>query len=143
MIRLPKALYDKIVNAAVSASTEEICGLLGGEICGGEKTVKEIYFLENTEHSDMHFTVNPKEQLDAVRAMRKCGLAPLGNFHSHPKAPPVPSAEDRRLAYDSEASYLILSLLSTPCLRAFCLDNGTLIEEELTIGEQDTFRGTA
>lgn len=133
MISLPKSLYVKIVDTAMSVCDEEICGLLSGEICGGKKMVKDIYFLENIEHSDTHFTVKVTEQLDCVRDMRKKGLVPLGNFHSHPKSPPVPSEEDKRLAYDSEASYIIVSPFNKPCIKAFCIDKGIFTEEELTI----------
>lgn len=132
MIQLPESIYNKMLNAAVSSS-EEICGLLGGEISDGVKLIRKIYFLENTEHSGTHYSVNPKEQLDAVRDMRKSGLIPIGNFHSHPKSPSIPSEEDIRLAYDYDAVYLILSPLNKPYLRAFCIENGQFVGEELTI----------
>lgn len=132
MIRLSESIYERMFNAAVSSS-EEICGLLGGELRGSEKLVKKVYFLENTEHSDVHYSANPKEQLDAVRNMRKSGLIPIGNFHSHPHSPSVPSEEDIRLAYDHDAVYLILSPSNKPYLRAFCIDNGQFIGEELII----------
>lgn len=132
MIRLPEGIYRRMLDAAVSSS-EEICGLLGGEIRGAKKLVKKIYFLENTEHSDAHYSVNPKEQLDAVRDMRKSGLIPIGNFHSHPKSTSEPSGEDIRLAYDHDTAYLILSPLNKPYLRAFCIDNGQFVGEELII----------
>ena len=133
MIKLPKGLYMKILNYAKSALPEEACGLLGGEIRGEEKTVKSIYFLENTDHSCAHFSVNSAEQFNAVRSMRSSGTIPLGNFHSHPDAPPLPSNEDKLYADDCNASYLILSLINEPCLKSFHIADGTLIEEELII----------
>lgn len=132
MIQLTESIYKKMLNAAVSSS-EEICGLLGGEIQDGVKLIRKIYFLENTEHSDKHYSVNPKEQLDAVRDMRKLELIPIGNFHSHPQSSSMPSEEDMRLAYDHDMTYLILSPLNKPYLRAFCIDNGQFIGEELII----------
>lgn len=54
--------------------------------------------------------MNPKDQLNAVKDMRAKGYVPLGNFHSHPESPSRPSEEDKRLAYDKDASYMIISL---------------------------------
>lgn len=105
MIRPPKSFYSQIVEAAKSGRPEEICGLLGGIVSGDEKTAKEIYFLENIDHSNEHFSMNPKEQLEAIKDMRSKGLIPLGNFHSHPESPSRSSEEDKRLAYDRTASY--------------------------------------
>jgi proteasome lid subunit RPN8/RPN11 len=135
VIKLPKDFYNKIVEAAKSGRPEEICGLLGGEINGSDKIAKEIYFLENIDHSNEHFSMNPKEQLEAVKDMRSKGLVPLGNFHSHPESPSRPSEEDKRLAYDKNASYLILSLMDIyePVLKSFHIENGVSTEEELIL----------
>lgn len=56
--------------------------------------------------------------------MRANGLKPLGNWHSHPESPSRPSEEDKRLAYDSSASYLILSLMDreNPVLNSFHIE---------------------
>ncbi len=137
MIKLPKSFYDEIVEAAKSGRPEEICGLIGGTVSGDEKTAEEIYFLENIDHSNEHFSMNPKEQLEAVKDMRSKGLVPLGNFHSHPESPSRPSEEDKRLAYDKTASYLILSLMDIyePVLKSFRIVDGVSTEEELVIEE--------
>ena len=68
--------------------------------------------------------------------MRASGLQPLGNWHSHPETPSRQSEEDKRLAYDSNASYLILSLMDdeNPVLRSFHTDserNSTAEELEI------------
>ena len=54
---------------------------------------------------------------------------------SHPASPSRPSAEDKRLAFDSSASYLIISLQNykQPILKSFHIENGQAIEEEITI----------
>mgnify|MGYP000261358964 CR=1 FL=1 len=38
---------------------------------GDEREVKEIYVLENIDHSNEHFTMDPKDRLDAVKDMRQ------------------------------------------------------------------------
>lgn len=138
MIRISKTFYNQIVEVAKSGRPEEICGLLGGVVNERTKIVKEIYFLENIDHSNEHFSMNPKEQLEAVKDMRKKGLVPLGNFHSHPESPSRPSEEDKRLAYDKTASYMILSLqnIYEPVLKSFSIADGVSTEEDMIIEEE-------
>ncbi len=133
MIRLPKKFYGIISDAALKGRPEEICGLIGGIKEGNVREVKEIYILENIDHSNEHFTMDPKEQLKAVKDMRKKGIVPLGNFHSHPESPSRPSKEDKRLAYDSEASYMIISLMNEnePVLKSFRIIGDVSSEEEI------------
>lgn len=137
MIKLSKELYKRIENAALSGRPEEICGLIGGMVEGEVKTIKEVYHLENIDHSKEHFSMNPKEQLEAVKDMRKKGYVPLGNFHSHPESPSRPSEEDKRLAYDRTASYMIISVMDedNPVLNSFCIDGDNVTKEELIIEE--------
>ena len=92
-VRLPKELYERILEAAKNVFPEEACGLIGGTEENGMRDIKEIYVLENIDHSNEHFTMAPKEQLAAVKDMRQKGFKPLGNFHSHPESPSRPSDE--------------------------------------------------
>ena len=82
-----------------------------------------------------HFSLDPKEQLEAIKDMRKNGFVPLGNWHSHPESPSRPSEEDKRLAFDSKASYMILSLMDreNPVLNSFKITGDTAEKEELVI----------
>ena len=135
MIVLPKSFYDVILDTAKKGRPEEICGLIGGIKNSDEREVKEIYVLENIDHSNEHFSLDPKEQLAAVKDMRANGLVPLGNWHSHPESPSRPSEEDKRLAYDSKASYMILSLMEPekPVLNSFHIEGDVSTKEELVI----------
>ncbi|MBQ8787120.1 MAG: M67 family metallopeptidase, partial [Oscillospiraceae bacterium] len=121
MITISKNDYEKILTHAESVLPEEACGLIAGEITDEGKIIKKVYLLTNIDHSNEHFSLDPKEQLAAIKDMRANGLLPLGNWHSHPESPSRPSEEDKRLAYDSKASYLILSLLDreNPVLNSF------------------------
>ena len=131
MIKLSKADYNKLVAHAVSELPDEACGLIAGTVDGENKEIKKIYLLSNIDHSNEHFSLDPKEQLAAVKDMRQNGFVPLGNWHSHPESPSRPSDEDKRLAYDSKASYMILSLMDreNPVLNSFKI-NGTASEKE-------------
>ena len=109
-IHLKETDYKKILEHAKSNYPEEACGLIAGLIKNGEKFIEEVYLLENVDHSREHFTIAPQDQLKTIKDIRKKQLQPLGNWHSHPDTPSRQSDEDIRLAVDSSASYIILSL---------------------------------
>ena len=107
-----------------------------GEEFINAKYIKKVYLLTNLDASNEHFSMNPKEQFEAVKDMRANGYKLLGNFHSHPESPSRPSEEDKRLAYDSKVYYLILSLMDieNPVLNAFIIDEEKNVsKEELVI----------
>ena len=135
MIKLSKADYNKIIAHAESELPNEACGLIAGNIDGENKEIKKVYFLTNTDHSNEHFSLDPREQLAAVKDMRKNGFVPLGNWHSHPESPSRPSDEDKRLAYDSKASYMILALMDreNPVLNSFKISSSQAEKEEFII----------
>jgi proteasome lid subunit RPN8/RPN11 len=135
MIRLAASDYEKIIAHAEKELPDEACGLIAGEISGNDKIIKKVYLLTNIDHSNEHFSLDPKEQLAAVKDMRANGLIPLGNWHSHPESPSRPSEEDKRLAYDSKASYMILSLMDreNPVLNSFKIEGVNAEKEELVI----------
>ncbi len=138
MLKLSKENYDKIVRHALEGLPNEACGLIGGELTEEGKMVREVYLLRNLDESREHFSMDPVEQLKAVKDLRSKGYVLFGNFHSHPETPARPSEEDKRLAYDPKASYLILSLQDkdVPVLKAFQI-HGTDTEQEEIILEEE------
>ncbi len=134
MIKLPKEFYEQILAHAKKELPNEACGLIAGVIEDGNKIIKKVYLLTNVDHSNEHFSLDPKEHLAAIKDMRANQIAPLGNWHSHPESPSRPSEEDKRLAYDPKASYMILSLeKETPVLNSFHIENNAVTKEELII----------
>ena len=133
-IRMHYRIYDSIVAYAKEHLPEEACGLVAGTENDGKIEVKKIYYLENKDHATDHFILDPKDQMEAIKDMRKEGLKPLGNWHSHPESPSRPSVEDIKLAYDSKASYMILSLMAeNPVLNSFHIEDGQYEKEDLRI----------
>lgn len=139
-ITIKESDFNRIYEHALSVAPDEACGLIAGtDTDEGVREIKKVYILENTDHTNEHFTIDPREQLKAVKDIRTQGLMPLGNWHSHPETPSRPSEEDKRLANDSRASYLILSLekKGEPVLNAFHIEgeqgNKTVRKEELII----------
>ncbi len=132
MIYLTKDDYNLILSHAKNNLPEEACGLLGGVIDGENKYIKKVYLLENTDHSNEHFTMSPQAQLQSIKDMRQNGYTLLGNWHSHPESPSRPSEEDKRLAMDPKIRYLILSLMDkeNPVLNAFIIDKDKNVSKE-------------
>lgn len=135
MIRISEENYRKIIEYATEHLPNEACGLIAGKLDGEDKRIEKVYFLTNIDASNEHFSLDPKEQLAAIKDMRGLGYVLLGNWHSHPETPSRPSEEDKRLAYDKNASYLILSLADRkqPDLNSFHIENGKANKEDLMI----------
>ena len=123
--------YEKMIAYAEKQAPIEACGLLGGRIEGDVKIIKKVFYLTNTDHSPEHFSLAPQEQFAVVRELRAEGWVLLGNWHSHPASPSRPSEEDKRLAFDPRASYLILSLAAEkPVLHSFRVDSEKKVTRE-------------
>ena len=134
MLYLNKADYEKILSHCVEGLPNEACGLIGGVKEEGKKYIKKVYLLTNIDASNEHFSMDPKEQLAAIKDMRANGLKPLGNWHSHPSSPSRPSDEDIKLAYDPSASYMIMSLMAeNPVINSFHIEGGQVTKEDLRI----------
>ena len=70
MISMTKKDYELILEHAKSCVPEEACGLIAGVKNGDDKEIKKVYILTNIDHSNEHFSLDPKEQLAAVKDMR-------------------------------------------------------------------------
>lgn len=135
IIKLTQRHCEQILNYCQNEAPNEACGLLGGIIDEDVKIVKKVYLLTNVDQCPEHFSMDPQEQFAAIKDMRTNGWFLLGNFHSHPKSPSRPSEEDKRLAFDPEVSYLILSLMEEgyPILKSFRIQKDTVSEETIKI----------
>ena len=140
IIRIDNKLYDELTAYARNHFPEEACGLIAGIEEDSDRFIKKVYYLENVDHATDHFTLDPKDQMEAIKDMRSLGLKPLGNWHSHPESPSRPSEEDIRLAYDSKANYMILSLMSREAVfNSFHIEKGEVTKEDLRIISADYY----
>ena len=134
VILMDYLLNDDLVKWAREHLPEEACGLIAGTVDESGCEIKKVYFLENKDHAEDHFTLDPMDQMKAVKDMRANGYKLLGNWHSHPSSPSRPSTEDIALAYDSKASYMILSLMGeNPVVNVFHIEAGAWTKEDLRI----------
>ena len=105
-MRIKKEIIDNIIAHAKSGVPIEMCGYLASE----NGTISKHYELTNVDQSEDHFTFDPKEQFATIKDARSSGLEVCAVYHSHPVTPARPSAEDIKLAYDPNISYVIISL---------------------------------
>lgn len=131
MIRIPAAIHDDLIAHAKEGFPLEVCGILGGT---GD-TVSVIYRMTNTDASNEHFMMEPKEQFSVVKDLRAKGLAMLAIYHSHPESPARPSEEDIKLALTPDVSYVIVSLADAelPDVKSYKISSGKVEPETLEV----------
>ena len=122
MLKIPQNIYADLIAHAKEGFPLEVYGILGGT---GE-SISAIYRMTNTDASNEHFMMDPKEQFAVVKDLRAKGLAMLAIYHSHPETPARPSEEDIKLALTPEVSYVIISLAdaAVPVINSYKISSG-------------------
>ena len=65
MLRIPKPIYQKMLDHAKRELPLECCGILSGK----EKTVQKAFELKNTEESPVLYSMSPQEQMKVFEEM--------------------------------------------------------------------------
>ncbi len=106
MVRIPKIIFQEMVNHALREAPLECCGILVGK----GKTVRRMYEMKNADESRTTYFMAPEEQLEVFREIEKERLDMVAIYHSHPHTVPFPSERDVRLAFYPDIAYVIISL---------------------------------
>ena len=133
-VRLPRSIVNQLLQLAQKSPDEEICGLISRDSRG----FRQCYPVPNQASDRKHFfALEPKAQIDAMRAMRERGEELAAIFHSHTDSPPQPSPADVEQHEYPALLYLIISLGTKGVLemRGFHI-RGAVIEE-IAIGLQE------
>jgi proteasome lid subunit RPN8/RPN11 len=131
MLLIPTNIHDELISHAKEGFPLEVCGILGGI---GE-SVSAIYRMTNTDASNEHFMMEPKEQFSVVKDLRTKGLTMLAVYHSHPETPARPSEEDIQLALTPGVSHVIISVADflQPVVKSFKIDQGKVTSEAIEL----------
>ncbi len=131
MLKIPQNIYNDIMAHAVEGMPIEVCGILGGT----DGTVSAIYRMTNTDASADHFMMDPREQIDVMKALRSKELEITAFYHSHPTGPDHPSAEDIRLAFYPDVFSVIVSLAEPgkPVMKSFSIREGQVTPVNLEV----------
>jgi len=131
MIRVPRTIHEELIAHAREGFPLEVCGILAGN---GD-TVSFIRRMTNTDASNEHFMMDPREQFALVKELRATGLSMLAIYHSHPESPARPSQEDIRLALTPDVSCVIISLADAAAvdIKSYRISAGVVQAEALEI----------
>jgi proteasome lid subunit RPN8/RPN11 len=106
MLVLPRAVAEQMLAEARAAAPKECCGLMVG---AGLRVTRAVPAANIAADPARRFDIDPQRQFDLLRALRGTAEQVIGHYHSHPGAPPAPSAHDLAMAHDPEAVWVIVS----------------------------------
>jgi proteasome lid subunit RPN8/RPN11 len=146
MIKIEAHLLEEIKRQAEAEYPKECCGLLIGRIEDGGRTrvVAETYPVLNSweESGTMHrrMMITPQDYMRAERQFVRQGLGVVGNYHSHPNHPAVPSQFDlENLAPWPTMSYIVVSVMEA---RATELRSWELEADRSRFNEEEILKGS-
>jgi [CysO sulfur-carrier protein]-S-L-cysteine hydrolase len=131
MLILKRHLADDIISHCKREFPLEACGILAGK---GDK-IDIVYAMKNTDRDAVSYFMEPQEQLNTMKDIRKKGLEMLGIYHSHSFSRAYPSKKDVELAFYPEVSYVIISLKDRDNLEisSFKIVEGKIQKEDVRI----------
>ncbi len=131
MLKIPKAIFDGMIEHAKRESPLECCGILSGR----DRTIQKAFELRNAEESPVLYSMSPKEQLKVFEEMEKESMEMIAIYHSHPKTIPFPSETDVKLAFYPDVSSIIISLKEerNPVMKAFQISKEAIYLEEVEV----------
>ncbi len=131
MLRIPKTIYQEMLDHARKEWPLECCGILGGR----DKTVQKSFELRNTEESPVLYSMSPQEQMKVFEEMEKESMEMIAIYHSHPHTLSFPSETDVKLAFYPDVSSIIISLKEdeNPVMKAFQISKEAIYLEEIEV----------
>ncbi len=131
MLRIPRSIYEGIVEHAKKEWPLECCGILGGR----EETVKKDFEVSNIEKSPTRYVMSPQEQLRVFEELEEESMELIAIYHSHPHTIPFPSETDVKMAFYPEVTCIIISLKEkdNPLVKAFRIAKEDILLEEIEV----------
>lgn len=115
IVQISSHLLQRLQSVAAASPAAEVCGLLLGQA----NMIAEVQVARNiAARPATAFEIDPHCLIAAHKAARSGGLPIMGNWHSHPNGPSVPSAEDARCAAPDGQIWLILGQGPVQCWQA-------------------------
>jgi [CysO sulfur-carrier protein]-S-L-cysteine hydrolase len=131
-MRIPRPIYDEMLEHAREEAPNECCGILGGK----DGAATTLYRATNAERSPLRYTLDPNDLYRITfREIPENDEEMLAIYHSHTASPAYPSQTDINLATYPDSVYLILSLSEEQDpLRGFQIRDGDVSEVDVTVG---------
>jgi [CysO sulfur-carrier protein]-S-L-cysteine hydrolase len=131
MVRIPKTIFQEMVDHAKREWPLECCGILAGK----DKTVQKSFELRNAEKSPILYSMTPRDQMKVFEEMEKESMKMVAIYHSHPNTIPFPSETDVKLTFYPDVSSIIISLKEekNPVVKAFQIEKEAIYLEEIEV----------
>ncbi len=127
-----RRLLQRVLEHCLEEKPLEACGILAGR----EGVVTSVFATDNARRSPVFYEVDPEQQEEALRQIAERGEELLGIYHSHPRAPAVPSQNDiEQAVHYPDAVRLIISLNGPTDVGAFLIASGQAVKVPLQIME--------
>lgn len=150
----PQELRQELIDHAREGDPDEVCGILAGR----DNQVERVFRVRNTAdevgaeqgvfrdratgvaaggHRPVHYYMDPRDQLRIYNEIDDLGLDPIAYYHSHTHTEARPSPTDVRLATDTRAFWVLVSLQDAqqPVVRAWRIDKADAMDENGTVTE--------
>ncbi|MBI4321328.1 MAG: M67 family metallopeptidase [Chloroflexi bacterium] len=110
----------------------EACGLLAGV---NGRVIKHYRGTNADQNRRVRYSMDPLEQLRAMKEIDDNDWQLLAIYHSHPHSPAYPSPTDVQLAFYPDSIYVIISLADPerPVVKAFRIVDGIISEEGIEV----------
>jgi proteasome lid subunit RPN8/RPN11 len=135
-LALPRNVAEELLAHARAGLPNEACGLLSGSLSAGSVTA--FHPARNADASPLRFSLHAEDLVRLTFAIDRAGNDLVGIFHSHVRAPAVPSRTDLREARHPDAIH-VLATLADPVappqrsLRAWRIHDGRADEVALQL----------
>jgi len=133
-VRISRAFLDDILQHAREEFPNECCGIVA--MSDGEAT--KVFRAENVHASPTRFEIDGREVMRVQSEVDEQGWDLGSIYHSHTRTAAYPSQTDVNFAANWPGmTWLIVSLedRDAPSVRVFEIDDGTIAERELAIGD--------
>lgn len=129
-LRLPRSLFDDIVDHARAEAPNECCGM----IASVDGRAVAVHRVRNSAASPLRYEMDGMEQYRVQTAIEDAGHQLGAIYHSHTRSDPYPSQTDINLAFYPESLYVIVGVKgSEPDVRAWTILDGRVGEAELIV----------
>ncbi len=135
MLRIPRALHDKIVAHARADHPDEACGVLAGP--AGSDRPRRFIPMTNAERSPTFYRFDSAEQFRVWQEMDDNDEEPVVIYHSHTATEAYPSRTDISYASEPEAHYVLVSTRDEQAteFRSYRIVDGEVTEEPVAVVE--------
>jgi proteasome lid subunit RPN8/RPN11 len=140
MVTLPRAIYAAMLAHVQAGYPDEACGILAGDANG---RVTRDFPARNAaadvgDNPRTFSIIAGPDLLQIINAIDDQDEIVFAYYHSHPHTQAYPSPRDIHYAGNWPGTYYLIFSLADPArpiLRAFLVEAGQVIEEEITIAD--------